>query len=433
MKYSSRATIWRMLALLLAFVLVAAACGDDDEEAAPQAPAEEPAEEPAEAPAEEPMEEPAEEPMEEPAEEPAEEPMEEPAEEPMEEPAEDMPVDLASVCPNPVVIQTDWFPQATHGFWYQLIDHANAAVDNNSASYSGPAVADPNLTIEIRGGGPLTGYQQEYSLLHADRDILLATTNLDAVISASAAFPTVGVFVPFDKHPQNFMWDPATHDISTIEDIRDSGATVLVSSNAVYAEALGAIGKLDPGQIDYSWDFSPARFVGEGGAIVQQGFATNSEYQYENSIEQWGREVSTMLVHDAGYPNYRTVQVHPDSVTEAADCLSLFVPLVQQAVVDFLANPGPALRITEYLSAEYSSPVPLSPEENEYATSQMTAVNLVGNGANDVLGDYEEDRVQEMIDITVPIFLGQGSDTVNPDVTAGDLYTNRFIDDSIGL
>ena len=63
----------------------------------------------------------------------------------------------------------------------------------------------------------------------------------------------------------------------------------------------------------------------------------------------------------------------------------------------------------------------------------MTAVNLVGNGANDVLGDYEEDRVQAMIDITVPIFLGQGSDTVNPDVTAGDLYTNQFIDDSIGL
>ena len=344
-----------------------------------------------------------------------------------------MAIDLASVCPNPVVIQTDWFPQATHGFWYQLIDHANAAVDTNTASYSGPAVADPNLTIQIRGGGPLTGFQQQYSLLHADRDILLADTNLDAVISASAAFPTVGVFVPFDKHPQNFMWDPATYDISSIEDIRDSGATVLVDSSAVFAEALGAIGKLDPGQIDYSWDFSPARFVGEGGGIVQQGFATNSEYQYEHSIEQWGREVETMLVHDAGYPNYRTVQVHPDSVTEAADCLSLFVPLVQQAVVDFLADPGPALRVTEHLSAEYSSPVPLSPDENEYATGQMTAVSLVGNGTNDVLGDYEEDRVQAMIDITVPIFVDSGSDTVDPDVTAGDLFTNEFIDDSIGL
>ena len=77
---------WRVLvAVLLAFALAAAACGDDDdapaaEEPAPAAPAEEPTE-----PADEPTEEPADEPAEEPMEETAEEPMEEAAEEPMEE------------------------------------------------------------------------------------------------------------------------------------------------------------------------------------------------------------------------------------------------------------------------------------------------------------------------------------------------------------
>lgn len=75
---------WRVLAaVLLAFALIAAACGDDEDDA-PAAPEPAPAA-PAEEPAEEPMEEPADEPMEEAAEEPAEEPMEEPAEEPMEE------------------------------------------------------------------------------------------------------------------------------------------------------------------------------------------------------------------------------------------------------------------------------------------------------------------------------------------------------------
>ena len=78
---------WRLLtAVLLAFALVAAACGDDEDDApaaeapAPAAPAEEPAEEPMEEPAEEPMDEP-----EEPMEEPAEESMDEPTEEPMDE------------------------------------------------------------------------------------------------------------------------------------------------------------------------------------------------------------------------------------------------------------------------------------------------------------------------------------------------------------
>ena len=81
---------WRLLtAVLLAFALVAAACGDDEDDApaaeapAPAAPAEEPAEEPMEEP-EEPAEEPMDEP-EEPMEEPAEESMDEPAEEPMDE------------------------------------------------------------------------------------------------------------------------------------------------------------------------------------------------------------------------------------------------------------------------------------------------------------------------------------------------------------
>ena len=78
---------WRLMgAVLLAFALIAAACGDDDEApstAEPAAPA------PAEEPADEPMEEPADEPMEEPAEEPMEEPMEEPVDEPMEEPMDD--------------------------------------------------------------------------------------------------------------------------------------------------------------------------------------------------------------------------------------------------------------------------------------------------------------------------------------------------------
>ena len=81
---------WRLLtAVLLAFALVAAACGDDEDDApaaeapAPAAPAEEPAEEPMDEP-EEPAEEPMDEP-EEPMEEPAEESMDEPAEEPMDE------------------------------------------------------------------------------------------------------------------------------------------------------------------------------------------------------------------------------------------------------------------------------------------------------------------------------------------------------------
>ena len=65
----------KLLAPLLAFAVVAAACGDNDDTA-------EPSEEPAEDPTEEPTDEPSAEPTEEPTEEPAAEPTEEPAAEP---------------------------------------------------------------------------------------------------------------------------------------------------------------------------------------------------------------------------------------------------------------------------------------------------------------------------------------------------------------
>ena len=37
------------------------------------------------------------------------------------EPTADGAVDLASVCPSPLVIQTDWFPEAEHGALYEMV------------------------------------------------------------------------------------------------------------------------------------------------------------------------------------------------------------------------------------------------------------------------------------------------------------------------
>ena len=317
----------RVIVGLLAFGLIAASCGDDDPTPASPAPVEEPAADEAAMADEEPAEEPA--PVEEPAadeaamadeapaadEEPAADEAamadEEPAEEPAAEEAAMEPagVDLASVCPNPLVIQTGWFPQAERAWFWGLI--ADGEVDSATGTLRGPAKADPNLTIEVRAGGPLNGFQAGNSLLHADPGIFMADQNLDAMIAASKAFPTVGVIAPMAKHPAILMWDPDDLDITSIDDIRESGATVLVSGNAVYAEALAGLGILDPDQVDFSWDFSPARFVAEDG-IVQQGFVTDAPYTYENSIQQYGKPVEYILVSEVGFPTYGPIgTVHP--------------------------------------------------------------------------------------------------------------------------
>ena len=63
---------------------------------------------------------------------------------------------------------------------------------------------------------------------------------------------------------------------------------------------------------------------------------------------------------------------------------------------------------------------------------QQLELGIVGNGDNATLGDFDLQRVQETIDIVVPIYSGQRRD-VAADLTPEDLVTNQFIDSSIGL
>ena len=436
----------RVIAGLLALGLIAASCGDDDSTPAGTAPIEEAAADDAAMADEQPAEDAAADDAAVADEQPAEDAAaddaaaddaavadEQPAEDAAADDAAAEPagVDLASVCPNPLVIQTGWFPQAERAWFWGLI--ADGEVDPEKGTLRGPAKADPNLTIEVRAGGPLNGFQAGSSLLHADPGIFMADQNLDAMISASKEFPTVGVIAPMAKHPAILMWDPDDLDMSSIDDIRASGATVLVSGNAVYAEALAGIGALDPGQVDFSWDFSPARFVAEDG-IVQQGFVTDAPYTYEHSIQQYGKPVDYIFVSEAGFPTYGPIgSVHPDTITDEADCLAEFIPVIQKEIIDWSNDPVATNTLVSGLTEAFSSPVPVSVEHQQAARDRMIQDGLLSNGPNGVLGEFDLDQVQELIDITVPIFVGQGSDVVDPDVSVGDLVTNEFLDPDIAL
>ena len=64
-------------------------------------------------------------------------------------------------------------------------------------------------------------------------------------------------------------------------------------------------------QIDPSYDGGPSRFIGEGGRIAQQGFASSEPYAYEHIFTDWGKPVAYQLIHDAGFQNYPADAGHP--------------------------------------------------------------------------------------------------------------------------
>ena len=159
-------------------------------------------------------------------------------------------VSLAGDCPETVVIQTDWNPEAEHGFLYQMVGPDDYEVDTAAVavrgSLIGPGGEDTGVDIEVRSGGPAIGFQTVTSQLYADEDILLGYVYTDEAIQNSADFPTVAIESGFEKNPQMIMWDPATYpDVETIADLGKTDAVVRYFGGAAYMEYFIAEGILD--------------------------------------------------------------------------------------------------------------------------------------------------------------------------------------------
>jgi hypothetical protein len=334
-----------------------------------------------------------------------------------------------SQCPNPIVMQTDWFPEPEHGALYNLTA-GEGSVDPESGVFTGPLAADPSITVEIRAGGPYIGSQPTVSLMYSDDSIFLGYVNTDEQIATFAETPTIAVMAPLEKNPQILMFDPDTYDFASFSDIGDSGAVVNVFPGQFYTEYLVGTGQLNADQIDPSYDGGPTRFINEDGALVQQGFATQEPYNYENSFEDWGKPVDFLLIHDSGYEIYQgSLGIRPDKLDDAArECLTAFIPLVQQSAVDFQEDPGATNTAILQAVTDLNSFWVLSEESVANSVAMMDSLGVVANGNNDTIGDFDLDRINTIIEQV------SGIDAFNvPDgLTAEDIVTNQFIDPSIG-
>ncbi|MFB2583407.1 ABC transporter substrate-binding protein [Herbiconiux liukaitaii] len=346
-------------------------------------------------------------------------------------------VDLAAAgCPANVVLQTDWNPEAEQGNLYQLIG-PDAEIDAQNKAVSGPLFASGEYTgvnVEVRSGGPAIGFQTVTSQQYTDPDITLGYANTDEAVQLSDEMPTTAVFAPFEVGPQIIMWDPETYpDVETIEDLGKTDAVVRYFGGAAYMEYLMGSGILPADHVDGSYDGTPASFIAANGADAQQGFATVEPYVYENEIADWAKPVAFQLIHDAGYPIYASaLSVRTGDLEELSPCLTELVPVIQQATVDYYADPAATNELILQAVEEFDNGWVYTPGVAEYSVKAQVDLGLVGNGSDDTVGNFDLDRVQEIIDITTPLFEEQGTPPAS-DVAPETIATNEFIDESIGF
>jgi hypothetical protein len=244
-------------------------------------------------------------------------------------------VDLSADCPSPLVIQTDWFPEAEHGALYELVGEGYT-VDSGNLTVTGPLVIDGGTTdtgieIEVRTGGPAIGFAPPRTHMYTDDAIHIGYSNLDAQIQAWDAAPLIAVMAPLEINPQIIMWDADTYpDVETIADVGTEGITINVFAGGGYMDVFVAEGIWSADQVDPSYDGSPARFIAEGN-IAQQGFASAEPYNYEFVFEEYGKAPKYQLLHDAGFETYsQTLAVRPGDLETLRPCLEQFIPIVQQ-------------------------------------------------------------------------------------------------------
>ena len=347
--------------------------------------------------------------------------------------AEAVAAGLGDVCPSPLVVQTDWFPESEHGAMYHLIGD-DYVVDTENQTVTGSMVLDGaelGIDFQVRTGGPAIGFAPVSSYMYTDDSIHLGYASTDAQILQWADAPLVSVVAPLEQNPQMIMWDPELPNVDSIADLGTENVTVNVFGGGVFPLVFAAQGIWSADQVDPSYDGSPARFVSEGGAIAQQGFASSEVYTYEHIYEEWGRPVEFQLLHDAGFQIYsQTLGVRPRDMESMRPCLERVVPIVQQAIISFDASPGRGNAIIVDAVERYASFWVYPPALAEFSVQAQRDYGLIGNGPDSTTGNMELDRIQGVLDSILATDL---ADDVPGDLSAEDLFTNEFIDGEIGF
>ncbi len=392
--------VTRLVAGIAALGLIAAACGGDDDAA------DEPADEPADA-------------------------TEEPAAEPSDEPADEPATDLASVCPATVAIQTDWFPEAEHGALYHLIGD-DYAIDTDKKVVSGSMVVNGEPTgvnIEVRAGGPAIASPSVAAEMYLDDSLTLGYGTTDSQILRYEEAPLLSVMAPLEENPQIIYWDPETYpDVTTLADLGELGVTINVFGGGTFSDVFVALGVWNADQIDPSYDATPGRFIAEGD-IAQQGFASAEPWLYKNQFEEYGRDLAFETLNDAGFPVYsQTLAIRPDDLETLRPCLEQLIPIVQQATVDYYANPADTNALIVEVVEAYASFWEYPAELADFSVATQLELGFAGNGPDSTVGNMDEARVQQVIDA-----MRTASMDFPDDLTPADLVTNEFIDESIGF
>ena len=215
-----------------------------------------------------------------------------------------------------VVLQTDWFPQAEHGGYYQ--------------AFAKGYYEQAGIDVDIWSGGPGAGIKLK--VVRGDADFGMMRSD-DLILAAGVGMPVMIVAATMQHDAQGLM----VHDSSPVRTFKDlDGRTVIGNVGMAYFPYLEKKFGITIQRRQNTYGLG--EFLANPDT-VQQCLITSEPF----FAEQNGRKVRTLALSSSGYDCYQMVFTRRELVRSSPDVVRGFVQASIRGWKDYLENdPAPA-------------------------------------------------------------------------------------------
>ena len=162
-------------------------------------------------------------------------------------------LNLKGVCPDTVVIQTDWFPESEYGYLYQLLG-PGYKIDKKKKMLSAARWSPPARTPASRWRSATAARRSasSRSARRCTRTSRSRSARSPATRrSRTPSQPTLAVVAPLEISPIMIVWDKDKHpDFNTIADIGQTNTKILYYQTDTYMQYLLGAGLVRASQLD---------------------------------------------------------------------------------------------------------------------------------------------------------------------------------------
>lgn len=269
---------------------------------------------------------------------------------------------------TPVVLQTDWFPQAEHGGFYQALVRGY--------------YAEEGLAVEILPGGP--GAMIKHKVVQGMAQFGMNRSD-DIAVAVERGLPLTMVFAVMQQDPQALIMHPeqAVTDFSELDQ-----RTVVASPGLNWIAYLERRFSIRLNVQPHTYGLT--HFLKDP-SLVQQCFVTNEPYY----VRQQGIEPAVLMLSDSGFEPYHVVFTHWEFASEHPAVVRAFTRASIRGWIDFLeGDPGDAFRLIEERNPQ------MTPEFLAYSRDTLIRRELVTGkgGQTDRIGHLDPVRIQMEIE-----------------------------------